>query len=501
MRIDSRLYATSLPMASSIFLLFMAIALGFMVLIHPGAACLLSVLFFLYLLIFIKIETGFHLLIFFVPVGSLLVKVEFITKNLPHANKLNIVDNQSVYHIILVGFLFSLLAHILAGHFKVAELDLKFKDSMFFIYALLVTWAAITMSWAPHKLHGAVHLFQLYINIILFFIPVMLIKDKALLKRAMFAWIAIAIAFAFAGIADRIYAQSIELIHRSHTSFSYSWNFPVMDNLEFSFSSKMNTLRAAGLSRFDNASNLINMTIPLLLYFIASSIVTKEKRYLALQLLCLLLLVFMRTLIPNKSGLGSYILSLSFLILGFKPIIKRKYVLLGLSLLVIITIGSFICSNIVFPDATGVLWLKKTISTKDSSSAGTRWQWWTEAIWVMKKKNMFAGLGMGGFKYYVSAPHPHSFLLSFFFDMGVIGISCILSLMAIISYNFYLLIVRQHSDLEKIVFFFAVSLVAFFIHGLVDFEYYMPEFWLFAGTAVAALNLANLDNKAKLVQV
>lgn len=493
-------YELSFPTLTLLLQLLLSLSLGILVLIHPKIAVLLSVIFFVYLFIFIKIETGFHLLIFFVPMGSLMMRAKFIEKYLPYTNNLHKTGNQNIYHIIFLGVILSLLVRISAGNFKLAPLDIRLKNGILFIFALLATWASLTMLWAPHKVYGAIHLFQLLINIILFFIPLMVIKDEKTLKRAMLAWISIGIAFAIGGTIDRIYAQSIE-ITKYQRSFDYSWNLPVTDNFKFSFASKINTLRAAGLSRFDNASNMINMTIPLLLYFMASSVATKSKQYLGLLLSCLLFLIFARALIPNKSGMGSYIISLSFLILAFKPIIRRKYVVLGFLLLICVTTVAFIVANIIFPDATGVLWLSKTVNLKEGSSATTRVDWWTEAARLVVKKTHFLGLGMGGFKYYIEAPHAHSFILSFFFDMGIIGLFCILSLISIIALNFYRPILRQETRLEKIAFFFAVSLMAFLIQGAVDFEYYMPEFWLFSGTAVAALNLVNLDNKTKLEQI
>lgn len=493
-------YELSFPTLILLLQLLLSLSLGILVLIHPGIAVLLSVIFFVYLYLFLKIETGFHLLIFFVPIGSLMIRSEFIERYLPYTHNLRTVDNQNLYHLIFIGVILSLLVRISAGNFKSAPLDIRLKNGILFIFALLATWASFTMLWAPHKVHGAIHLFQLLINIILFFIPLMVIKDEKTLKRAMLAWILIGIAFAIGGTIDRMYAQSIE-ITKNQRSFDYSLDMPVTDNFMFSFASKINTLRAAGLSRFDNASNMINMTIPLLLCFIASSIATKKQQYLGLQLSCLSFLIFARALIPNKSGLGAYIISLSFFILTFKPIIRRKNVILGLLLLISATTAAFIVANIIFPDATGVLWLTKTVNLKEGSSATTRVDWWTEAARLVVEKTHFRGLGMGGFKYYIEAPHPHSFILSFFFDMGIVGLFCILSLMAIIAFNFYRPVLRQESRYEKIAFFFAISLMAFLIQGTVDFEYYMPEFWLFSGTAVAAINLVNLDNKTKLEQI
>lgn len=499
MKLLNHNHEINIPNLTIFFQLLLFIPLGLLFIIQPGLATLLSIMFFIYIFIFVKLETGFHLLILFVPVGSLMMREKFIEKYLPYAHKLHTVDNQNLYHLIFMGVIASLFLRISSGNFKLVPLEIRFRGAILFIFALLATWASFTMLWAPLKVHGAIHLFQLFINISLFFIPLTIIKDEKSLKRAMLVWVSIGFIFAIGSIADRWYAESIKII-KLGGGFEYSRTLSVMDDLKFSFESKINTFRAAGLSRFDNTSNIINITIPLLLYFMASSVATKRLKHLWFQLPTLLLLIFARTLIPNKAGLGAYFLSLSFLILAFKPI-RRKYVLWGLMTLICVTIMSFIFAYLVFPDATGVLWLEKTVNLKEGSSTITRWEWWKAATKLVINKTYFLGLGMGGFKYFVEAPHAHSFILSFFFDMGIVGLFCILSLMTIIAFNFYEPVLGQKTNLEIMAFFFAVSIIAFFIEGAVDFEYYMPEHWLFSGTAVAVLNLVYKEKNVKFIQI
>jgi len=481
--------------AMALFQLMLAFLLALLALVNLKLAILLSVMFFLYIHFFIMPEAGLYLLILFVPIGSLMIRAKFIDIYIPYAHQLHTTDNQNIYHLILAGVLTSLfIIGMSRDASKLAAIEIRFKRWLYFMFGVMAAWASFTMLWAPLKVHGLIHLAQLFVNIMLFFIPLMLIRDEKTLKRALVAWIVIGIAFAIGATADRIYAESISIIHRQTSSFDYTWKLPITNNLKLSFESKINTFRAAGLSRFDNASNMINMTIPLLLYFILSPGSEKKQRYRGFLIFFLLLLVFARMLIPNKSGLGSYLLSLTFLMFVHKPFSIRK-VMLGLFLLVGISTILYLIAHYIFPDATGIMWLSKTMNLKDKSSAGTRWEWWTEAMRILVGKTYLMGLGMGGFKYYVSAPHAHSFILSFFFDIGIIGLFCILSLIGIIGINFVRPVLRQQTGLEKLGLFVSVSVLAFFMQGLVDFEYYMPEGWLFAGTAVATVSLIRTENK------
>ena len=44
--------------------------------------------------------------------------------------------------------------------------------------------------------------------------------------------------------------------------------------------------------------------------------------------------------------------------------------------------------------------------------------------------------------------------------------------------------------MQRISFLFVVGIAAFMLQGLVDFDYYYPEEWIYLGTSFAILNVA-----------
>ena len=458
------------------------------ILFVPVPGIILLIILIMFIVFLINLEIGFHFLIFFVPVGALIIRLNFFDLNIP--DKLQKITHLQFYHVILLIFLICFLLH---KSFKTSEKIpnlIKSRHIINYIFFLLISWSFISIFLSPHYLHGVFQFTNFLICIILFYIPIKIISKEVILKNAMMAWVLIGTTFALFAISDRIYAVYIDIL--TLDAFVYSFEHTILDSLTISFTSTMNHLRASGLHKFDHTSNLLNMTLPVALYFLVISF-EKKNKYKFFYIFCVLSIIVARALIPNKAGVGAFFLMCILFFLMYKSI--RKWLVTSMVTVMIIIAIIFLFTNVVFEKATDAGRLTKTVGYNKGSSLNVRWEWWTEAANMVIDKTGGIGLGMGGFKYHIKAPHPHSVIFSFFFDMGVLGLTFIILLTIFLLKIFYKALFIQNTDLDKCNFFFICGLFSFFIHSLVDFDYNIPEFWLFMGTAFASLNLTQIESQ------
>lgn len=436
-------------------------------------------------LIVLKPLIGFYFLILFVPVTALQLETDIFNRYLPH--HLETVLDYYVYHIIVIAAFTGWFLRKFGGLFEGDLNKLSSKNLLIFAFSLLSFWFMLSILWAPNRISGLIHLIQFLINIGLFYFAITIISTKEIAYKVLIVWILIGVIFAGAAIIDRVYV-TYNPIERSLIRI---FDYPIFEHLKLRLLFRLLPVRASGLSTFDQSSAIINMTIPLTFFLL----IKKDTRIKLIGAASFLIMLFARTLIPNKAGIGAFIIMGLFLIIMYKR--TRRLVLKSLATFTIIFSLTFIFSQVIFDRATDMSRLSKTANIEGQNSLSIRLDWWREASKILLERYYGLGLGGGGFKYYIAAaPHAHGFIQSFFFDLGIIGLFGILLVLIIIGKEFYTLLNFQKTDLQIMTLFFCCGVVAFVIQGLVDFEYHMGGMWLYLGTAVATLNLARQELKS-----
>ena len=440
-------------------------------------------------LIVLKPLIGFYFLILFVPVTALQLKTDILNSYLPHRLEVVTMRDFYVYHIIVIAAFTGWFLKKFGGLFEGDFNKLSLKNLLIFAFSLLSFWFMLSILWAPNRISGLLHLIQFLINIGLFYFAITIISTKEIAYKVLIVWILIGVIFAGSAIIDRVYVTSLpDSIERT---LILTFNYPIFEHLKLGLSFRLFPVRASGLSTFDQTSAFINMTMPLTFLLL----IKKDTWIKLIGAVSLFIMIFARGLIPNKAGIGAFIIMGLFLIIKFRP--TRKQFFKSVVIFILIIALTYFLSQLSFERVADMSRLSKTASLEGHNSLTIRLVWWKTALNILLDRYYGLGLGAGGFKYYIAAaPHAHGVIQSFFFDLGIIGLIGILLILIVIGREFYMLLNYQNTDLQIMTFFYCCGVIAFVIQGLVDFEYHMGWMWLYLGTAVATLNLARQEIKS-----
>lgn len=429
--------------------------------------------------VFLKPRIGFYILIILVPITAFEIRTHIFGDYLPV--RFWLVDHQHLTHVVAIPTTLGALLWRGLKHSGPLDEGYYFKRRLSYGFIVLAVWAAISMLWAPVRSHALINLMQLYVNMGLFALPLIFIKDMKNARMALYFWLMAGLMFSIMNIIDRTMAY----YHPVHKTKVLTTVFRLYEKIDFAFLFRRLPVRASGLATFDQNSEIMNMAIPLPFFIMLK----KDFAAKAIAFGSLALLFFARALILNKAGLGGFIFSVTLLVFAYKYF-KGRNLRIYLAI-VLLGAAAFLISQVVFSknvEIERLLKSSKIDGTKNSLSI--RVHWWKKGIKQVASYSYLGGLGPGGFKAFVNAPHTHEFVLSFFMDFGVIGFFAIIYIMIMLATGFFTSLRSQDTDLQKMSFLFFCGLAAFFIQSLVDFEHYMMEMWLYTGTVVAVFCLS-----------
>lgn len=466
--------------ASIKYLLLVLVPLGFsaMLIASLPLTFIIMAIALLLLLLVMRQRAGLYLLILFIPMSGLQLKTNIFGMYL--ARRFDVVIHYCLYHPLLVIVLSLWVFKRLSGvQWQDVENTSSHNTNKVILFSL-ACWATTTMAWAPDIIFSGRHLLQLYMNIGLFFLPIALIRDEKTVKWTVIFWIIAGVIMSIGAIGDRIYVLYNPVDQTTIKEFKYK----IADFLKFNLMFRLLPVRASGFSSFDFTSLLMNITAPLTLFLIDKN----KIWYKMVGIAALLVILFARTLIMNKSGLGAFIFAFILLIAFYKSFDRKRifiFVFIG-----IVCAMLFLSSQSIFSKISSIKRISSSSGTDKTSSLTIRLKWWKAGIENVIQTNG-AGLGPGGFKHDVNAPHgAHNFILSFFFDYGLIGLVCAIFFYLNILRDHFITFACQETEMQRISFLFVVGIAAFMLQGLVDFDYYYPEEWIYLGTSFAILNVA-----------
>ena len=431
------------------------------------------------LILAFRLRVGLYLLILFVPLlSSLQLRADIVRSYL--LPKLDLFFYYSPYHVVAVVAFGIWAFKALAKPHERSSGATGGRDIIDVSLATLMCWAAITLLWAPDVLFGIRHLFQLFLNAGLFYFAIAMISSESAARRAAVSWLLIGVIMSIAAVADRYYVLHHQIDKLTRIDYA---NIRIFDWLKFVVEFRLLPFRASGLSSFDVSSLIINASMPLTLFVMArKSVLVKVTGFL-----CLILMVVGRTFILNKSGLGSFLAMSAFILLFYRPFQGRRLMLIVLFALILAGSLWFTQYN-TFKKISGANRVASS-SSGDKNSLSIRMKWWKQASgYVIEKAG--AGLGPGGLRITVNAPHSHSLIFSFFFEYGVIGLVCGLLFVGGVLRRHCRIVAAQETEMQRLSFLLLAGMVALLIQMLVDLDLIFAEPWLFFGTAVAVTIVA-----------
>lgn len=430
-----------------------------------------------------KIEYGYYLIILSIPVEGIMIVIRY--KNIIY---------QILPHFFFLALTF--LALILSTNHRASK---RSNDSSISIIVItVILYEAFSLLWTQSFTLGCILVFSLIFNFILFYVSTAFLKDEASLKRLTNVLVTIGIIAATGVILSQWY------------DFNEQFKLTKYLSLTLFFGKLLN--RAAGFGSPAGVAGFLIIPI----FIMVCNLFTDDRRFSRKSLNILILGYLIVGLITTASR-GALIGMMGgfFLLFLLHPFTKNKFIkysfliILLIPLTILIAKPSYIDRILIGFGYTGELYFSEEKTTQASSDTGTegasgmelRISYWKTAMNEMLQNphKLLFGLGIGTFIDLVKVPGTHSVPLSFFFDMGLIGIILFSFLVVIlyqkISYYF------KYGKHTYCYYFFICSVAAFVadvgIHGLIDYDltYYPSKmFWFPLGYLAALLNIMKLDN-------
>lgn len=430
-----------------------------------------------------KIEYGYYLILLFIPLERIFIILKY--KNIEFA----------IYpHIFFLTLTF--LAWIVTTAPRNTQRN---EDSSIpIILIAVVLYETFSLLWTKSTTLGFMLAFSLVFNFFLFYIPIAILKDEASLKRLTKVLVAIGIIVATGVILSQWYDFSEKIRLSNYLT------------LKLAFGEIAN--RAAGFGGPAHSAGFLVLPIFILMgnLFACDGF---SRKFLNVLIIGYLVIGLITT---ASRGALIGMMGAVFLLFMLHPFTKNKFIkysvliILLLPLAILIAKPSYIDRLLVGFGYTGHLYFSEEKTTQTTTDTGKeveaggmelRKTWWKKAINEMLQNphKLLLGLGIGAFIDLTKAIGTHSVPLSFFFDMGLIGIILFIFLVILlykkISY-YYIYGKRTYCY-----YLFICSVVAFVgdvgIHGLIDYDltYYPSKmFWFPLGYLAAMLHLIKLDN-------
>ena len=202
----------------------------------------------------------------------------------------------------------------------------------------------------------------------------------------------------------------------------------------------------------------------------------------------------------SRAGIGSLLVMACFAFFAFQSI--RKYWFRLCPIFVVVVIAFYFIEAAVTGAITGkyttprlIVLGQKMQTSQNLIDPGLKEKTGRMRLWKKSfdeyKEQILRGFGVGNLKKVMHAPHAHNVFLSFLFDFGIIGLTCIISIIYILVKRFKMLLPHQISYSQIMSIAFGAGLVAIGFHGQFDFEYNTTLLWLYLGLTISAFRIAH----------
>jgi len=184
----------------------------------------------------------------------------------------------------------------------------------------------------------------------------------------------------------------------------------------------------------------------------------------------------------SKAASGSFLISILFFIVIYKPLRKKIIWIIPAALFMFIGVLVFNTLILGSDRMTGG-------NDMNNLSLTLRLEFWNAGFDMLRQQIM--GAGIGGFAKIVDPwPGAHSFYFGILFDVGLIG--CLILFMYFLFLIFQLYYLRD-GEIDNSLFLYLQCMlafwVAFFVHAMVDLAYSLPYIWLLLGVFSALIKI------------
>lgn len=346
----------------------------------------------------------------------------------------------------------------------------------------LLLYQFVSTIWAPDFMLSLYLGILLLFNYFIFYVSGAVVRDEKSLRTAINVIISTGVLVA-TGIIVSQWWQSYTTINITEDTGIYAG---------FTLAAS----RPAGVGYVDVVAGFVSMGIFLALGNIFHSKDFKYKAFLTIVVLYMLYAVILTT---SRGAFISLVGGLIFF-LKINPFTKGKIikytVLLGLVAIITILLAKpgFIDRILIGFGYTGDLYFSDLQFDPGSSKASgvsgmdQRTEWWSQALGEMRERPLtyLFGLGLGTFFHYTRNLE-HSIPLSFFFEMGAIGVILFILLFTVIAVNLWKVFrkpVESYSQ-HALVAASTAALAIICINGLIYYDLVSRFFWFPIGFVMA----------------
>jgi hypothetical protein len=334
-----------------------------------------------------------------------------------------------------------------------------------YMILLLMVWSTVTVIWSSDPYHGANALFNLAIGCCLYFLAIHLLDETGKIEL-----------FFKVLFGSGIFLVMIFMLSNKVEPLNYVREF----SGGFSFACDLITYgqRPGGFAPPQIAANII------IFVFFAGCALARKATPAGRVWVVLLSFFFCSAIIASgsKGAAGSFLVALPALFIFARPLRDRAIWLIPLVLAAFVLVVVF---NTLFLGSDRLV----SGASMNTLSLTYRLEFWSEGFALLRQQIL--GAGIGGFARIVDPwPGAHSFYFGILFDIGLVGILVFFIFLAALALQLHHLVQQEiDDDLRFYICCLLAFWVAFFIHALVDFSFYLPNIWLFFGVSVALLKV------------
>lgn len=370
---------------------------------------------------------------------------------------------------------------------------ISFRDPLLLASALLLGYAAVSLSWTANPGHSIFESLRFLLNVLLYLAVVSLVGNEEEHQALMWTWMLSMTIQCVIALGLFTY-ESVDSLYRLFPNFLF--HFKVFGGM---IQKTGAPTAAAGLQDFHETSLLTNMAAALA-FGMLLNLEKRGKRFVLLIMLFLLFLfITMRT--ESRAGIGSMLVMLLMLALLLPRLQFRRIraaVIFMLCAGLIYTATHIYLYTMTKVDQTPrmvfvmkeILGGGKLIDTAHKEKESGRMYMYKKSFRTLFANNPLRGLGAGNLKYLVQLPHAHSLYFSLVLDFGLAGLIFLAVLAKILFQRLYLVMKLPDSCAKSMALAAAAGLSGAAVHCLADFEYNYTSLWLLLGFVTSSCNAA-----------
>ncbi len=446
-------------------ILGLEIMTGFGLLLHPFIPVALISMITIIIVALINPNIGIAVLIFSIPFAA----AKF------NMNITEILTFDTV-HVMLFCLVFLYLIT------KGKERELQFSKSPIDIYyPIFLSWAMLSLIWAPHFFNALAHLFALVMAFLLYYITCFAIQNEKSLEYVIWGWWSVGIIFFFLAIMQ----------YFSVVKMDVSFTMGILEGYS----------RVTGLSGSPSAFARIMILVFFAMlgaYHLFENNI--KKALVRIALLCSLLVI---VLTLSRSGFIGLFAGLFLYSLRFVRHLSVKHVIFIFLLGVAFFVFGFLV-NINFMER-----IESIFNFYKQGAWIIRLSVWS-AAYEMFMDTYGLGVGLGGFealfKLYFDPPfrvgnvppHTHSIYMDLLTHFGVIGFILLAAMMVKLVFYLYQLLKRlEMTGIGKALLAFCCGLLSSFIQNIISGLVHISEIWVYMGMIVACAKIAEKQLESK----